>query len=77
MKRTLKEKDELRRQALVALISFGRHSLSPNQSTWAGERAYNCLWALVTDKYEGFTVIEPNPVGKTVDLHATNPLHNS
>ncbi|CAH0343680.1 hypothetical protein RHI9324_05417 [Rhizobium sp. CECT 9324] len=77
MGRTHKAKDEVLRQALVALMSFSRHSLSPTQSTWARERAGNCLWALGIEEFEGFKAIEPTPVGETIDLHATVLLHNS
>lgn len=77
MKRTHNEKDEVLRQAFVALVSFSRHSLSPTQSTWARERAGNCLWALGIDEYEDFRAIEPTPVGETLDLHPTVMLQNS
>ncbi|MGI2036374.1 hypothetical protein ACRQ1B_28765 [Rhizobium panacihumi] len=76
---THKQKDEVLRQAFVAFVSFSKHSLSPTQTSWARERAENCLWALGVKEFEGFQARVPDPIGDTIDLEATRlmPTDNS
>lgn len=77
MKRTHKDKDEVLRQALVALMSFSKHSLSPTQTTWARDAAGQCLWALGIEEFEGFKARKPQFPGEIIDLRATTILQNS
>ncbi len=77
MKRTHKDKDEVLRQALVALMSFSKHSLSPTQTRWARDAAGNCLWALGIEEFEGFKALRPEFPGETIDLRTTAIIQNS